>query len=244
MKRNSVLKSGIGSVALCLALAGCGSSSPMAMFEHTPTTFVVLIDGSGSTAGDRALYVASLRAVAPELQPGDRLLVAPIGGEDRNAFHVALDVTVPDSDVTLDREEQLAKSRATVAKAAPLLVPEAGSKGSRSTLILAAIAAAAQAFGAAPRHGVLILLSDGVEEGPVVNLSKWTGDAKAITAQMQHVKQAGEIPDLSGVNMTVVGAGGAGNYAAVERWWRTYAAATHAKLVAYGRLAYRPQEQS
>lgn len=243
MKMNEMLLRLALSATLCLTLSACdaGEKAVADLLQHHKRTTLVLIDGSGSIAPeDRPIYVDSLGAVANTLQVGDRVVVAPIGDEDRGAFRVALDVTVADSDARLDREEAVAAARAKVNKAVPTLVPEGVRPGARSTLILAAIAAGAQAFGAGPHEGDrLVILSDGVEEGPIVNLTHVRADPTDISAALDNARKAGLLPALDGVEITVAGAGGP-NYAAVEQFWRAYAAATHANLIAYGRLPFRP----
>jgi len=229
--------------ALCLTISACDGTGKKVgdLLHHRPRTTLALVDTSGSIAPeDRPIYVGSLGAVANTLQAGDRLVVAEIGDGDRGAFRAALDVTVPDSDVRLDREEAVSAARAEVNKTVPTLVPEGAKRGARSTLILAAIAAGAQAFGNGPHEGDrLIILSDGVEEGPVINLTRVKADPADISAALDKARKAGLLPALDGVQITFAGAGGA-NYVAVEQFWRAYAAATHANLLAYGRLPFRP----
>lgn len=232
-------RSAIGGAVLCLALAGCkDTSSIVNLVRHRPRTTLVLIDTSASVAPqDRQLYATSLQAVANTLEAGDRLVVAHAGADNRGAWRAALDLEVPTSDVRLDREAAVAAARTQVNRAIPTLLPEGDQPGARSTLILAAIAAGAQAFGSGPYNGDrLILLSDAVEEGEVVNLKRISSSSGAVPAAIEAARRANLMPVLDGVEMTVVGAAGGD---AVQAFWTAFAASSHMRLVNYGRMPFR-----
>ncbi|WP_194745346.1 hypothetical protein [Thermaurantiacus tibetensis] len=200
-----------------------------------PRTFVVLVDASASVAPeDRALHLAALATVAEALRPGDRLLAAHAGEATRASFRPALDLRVEDDDRRLAREANIRRACLSLRRAAPALVPE-GARPARATRLLEAIAAAAPAFGARPRQGLLLLLSDGVEESAIANLDRAALDSAAIGAALARARAEGLLPDLAGVELHIVGAGGR-HYGAVERFWRAYAEATGARLAGYGRL--------
>lgn len=238
-------RSAISGALLCLALAGCkDASSIVNLVRHRPRTTLVLIDTSASVAPqDRQLYAASLQALANTLEAGDRLVVAHAGADNRGAWRAALDLEVPTSDVRLDREAAVAAARTRVNRAIPTLLPEGDQPGARSTLILAAIAAGAQAFGSGSGTGPhthdgdrLILCSDAVEEGAVVNLKRLGSSPGAVPAAIEAARRANLVPALDGVEMTVVGAAGGD---AVQAFWTAFAASSHMRLVNYGRMPFR-----
>lgn len=199
-------------------------------------TTIVLVDVSGSIdPDDRGLYIRSLRAAGANLSGGDRLLVAHVGDATRGRFRTAFDVEVPRSRVRLEQEEALARVRARVHREALRLVP-AEAPAQRHTRLLEAIAAAAPAFGPRPRLAArLILLTDAVEESGTLDLSRRPLDAAARREALVSARAEGLVPDLAGVDLHVIGAGGQ-HYASVEGFWRDWAKATGARLVAYGRL--------
>lgn len=204
---------------------------------------VVLVDHSGSIdRRDREIYARSLRAVADEMEPGDRLVVAAVGDDSRSAFQPLIDLTVPKTAIRVDQEQARAAGRRAVANAIPaILGTGADDIGASSTHLLDTIAGASQAFGSA-RADSLILLSDGVEDSEVGNVNKLRSPAD-IQEMLGKARRAGLLPELKGVSLTVVGAGGR-DYDRVEQFWRAYAAATHMTIAAYGRMAYRPVAQS
>lgn len=205
-----------------------------------PRTILVLVDVSGSvSAEDRALYIRSLRAAGASLEGGDRLIVAHVGDATRASFRPALDIRVPRSRVRLEQEEAVARARARVHREALRLVPAEGARD-RHSRILEAIAAGSQVFGAAPgARAHLLLLSDGVEESGLLDLSRRPLDAAGRQAVLARARAEGLVPSLPGVEMRVVGAGGR-HYASVEAFWRAWAAASGARLASYGRLPLAP----
>lgn len=202
-----------------------------------PRTTVVLVDASGSiNTADREIYLQSLQAVGETLAAGDRVLVARVGDQSRSDFRAASDITVKQTGIRLDEEEAVEKARAELAqRAAELIAPE----NAKSTRIMEAITAAAEAFGPVPREGgYLLLLTDAVEESDLANFARTAPNETAIASVLQKAKKAGLVPDLQGVNVSLVGAGGS-HYAEIEQFWRAYFAETGATLKSYGRLPYR-----
>jgi hypothetical protein len=201
-------------------------------------TTIILVDVSGSVApDDRAIYGRSIAAAADGLRPGDRILIAHVGDADRGQFRALLDHSVPRTNVRLDQEDALRRSRERVRRAGSAALSDA--PRARQTRLLEAIAAAAQAFGARPAPGSrLILLTDAVEESPTVDLSRRPLDAAARNETIARARSDGLVPRLDGVSLHIVGAGGR-HYASVEAFWRSWATATGARLEAYGRLPFR-----
>lgn len=220
-------------LALPIALDACSQEEP-------GRRIVVLIDQSGSIEpADRALYATSLSALAGDLRQGDRVLVAPIGDARAGQFRALIDLTVPRSRKRLERQHILDEARKQLAVAIPALLAPEQWAGGQHTRIVETIAAAAQIYHPGPRNGdLLILLSDGVEDSELIRLDRGSVEQLEDTAIVS-ARQQGLLPSLAGVAISVVGAGGP-KPAYVERFWRAYANATRASIVAYGRLPYRP----
>lgn len=205
---------------------------------------VVLIDRSGSIpAADRELYARSIDGIGAGIEAGGRVLVAEIGDTDRSHFRALLDVRAEDSDVRLKREASLRKARAELATALPTLLPEAPGAGAGSTRILETIVAASEAFrtGGSAKGGRLFILSDGIEESQAVNLARLPGDDEAINAALAQARAEGLLPDLKGIELHIIGAGGDDTTMGVEgvrAFWQAYAKATGASLANIGRLPH------
>lgn len=207
------------------------------------TVTVLLFDRSRSVnPADRDLYLSSLRALAEErLHGGDRLLFAAIGDQTRSSFRAAYDLQILSTDVRLDQEEAERTGKAELGRRIPTLLDAGDAAG--SSHILEAIASASEAFRAAPaaRHR-LILLTDGVEESDFANLDRAAITPQEIERAIARARQAGIVPDLGSVELSMIGVGGR-DFRGVEAFWRAFAAASRANLVRYGRLPYpRPQD--
>lgn len=206
---------------------------------------VVLIDRSGSIpAADRALYARSIDGIGAGIEAGGRVLVAEIGDTDRSRFRTLLDIRAEDSDVRLKREANLRKARAELTAALPTLLPEEPRAGAGSTRILETIAAASEAFGGGGSvRGGLFVLSDAIEESRAVNLARLPGNDQAIAEAIAEARTAGLLPDLKGIKLHIIGAGGDDTAIGVEgvrAFWHAYAEATGATLVHIGRLPHEP----
>lgn len=203
---------------------------------------VVLIDRSGSIpAADRALYARSIAGIGAGLDAGGRVLVAAIGDTDRSRFTPLFELKAEDSDVRLKREANLRKARAELTAALPTLLPEEPAAGADSTRILETIAAACEAFHG--KGGRLFVLSDAIEESPALDLARLPAGPEAIPGAIAEARAAGLLPDLKGVELHIIGAGGDDTRLGVEgirAFWHAYAEATGATLVRIGRLPHEP----
>lgn len=204
-------------------------------------TIVVLVDKSASIApADRELYKNSLDAIGDKLKGGDRLLVASVSGGGRSAFRANFDVTVERTGVRLDQEEAIADARGRLAThIAGILPPEGGAGSDVQTRLLESIASASQAFASGTRDdAVIVLLSDGVEDSELADLSSGVWNDASIKNTLDRAKDKGLLPDLLGIKLVVIGAGG-DNYESVEAFWKAYVVRTGAVMGAYGRLPWR-----
>lgn len=225
---------------LALVLVGCGGAAETVFWEP-PSVTVALVDASASVAPeDRGIYLKSLQAIAGGLDGGDRLLVGPVSAQA--VWRPNLDVSVENSNVRLDQEEAVGRARSEVEKALPALIPGQASVIVSQTRLIEAIAAASQAFGAPPfRNAELVLLSDGVEDSPLINLSGNRITPEEISTALDRAGDAGLLPKLTGLRLTVVGAGGR-DYASVKAFWQAWCERTGATLVNYGRLPYQARD--
>lgn len=232
----------LAALATALAIADPAHASVASLLSNVmqpakPRTLVLLVDSSGSVSPeDHKLYRQSASALASSLAPGDRVLVATVGDANRSTFRASLDLVVPRHRARLDQEEALAHASERVRRTAYELI--AMDRRPQHTRLLETIAAAAQAFGGQRAPGDrLWILTDAVEEGNHVNLARRPMDLRQIDASLASARAEGLLPNLAGVSLSIVGAGGK-HYASVAQFWRRYAAATGARLETYGRLAF------
>jgi hypothetical protein len=241
ISRSAILFAAIAaSVAMAIphpAPASVSSLFDAAFRPAKPRTLVLLVDASGSVSpDDRVLYRQSAKAFAASVAPGDRILVASVGDATRSSFRPALDLVVPRHRARLDQEEALARSSERVRRMAFALIDT--NERPQRTRLVETIVAASQAFDKQRAPGDrLLILSDAVEEGDSINLARRPLDVRQIDAALSAARADGLLPDLAGVELAIVGAGGQ-HYSSVAQFWRRYASATGAQLGQYGRLAF------
>jgi hypothetical protein len=201
---------------LCAAaslLGGC-KFDPLAKRDHT---MLVLVDQSGSI----------------------RLVLAPVNASSRSQFVTALDVTIPTTGRKSQDALNLASCYEKIEELVPILLP-ANTQGSvKVTRLLETIVAASEAFGPTPIEGSrLVLMTDGVEDSSLADFDDLPDDPTAVTTVLDKARDLGMLPNLSGVKISIVGAGG-DDFAAIQNFWKAYATATGATLTQYGRLPFK-----
>lgn len=226
--------------ALLAFLTGCEAVRAP---THSPRTSLVVIDRSASIdAADRELYAQSLRTIAGEFVPGDRVIVTDASDATRSQFRALIDLEVRSSNIRAQREKAVQDARSLLTGQVEALLPAQGTAGARSSHILDAIMGGAEVFSERRAGDRIVLLSDGVEEGSAVNLSHVT-NTTGVTKAIDQARKAGLIPSLRDVKLIVIGAGGR-NPTSVQDFWTAYVAAAGMSLESYGRLAYRPASAS
>lgn len=240
------VKNLVGIITIYAALLGTASTAQAGLENIVgrmlgtikPQTTVVLLDRSASIAKeDKELYLASLDEISESLRAGDRVILAKIGDRPRSGFRIEKEVAVKRTGKRLKDQEAVDKATMDLKSYAADFVGSANQNPAKHTLILETISAAAEAYEAAPRDGAsLVLLTDGIEESSLADFKHGKLNEAAIAATLKRIEQSGLLPDLRGVNVHLVGAGGR-NYAEIERFWRAYFSKTGATLKSYGRLA-------
>jgi len=227
------------------ALLGCDSgtenlASPVRGIlgeDPAPKLVVVFVDASASvTPEDWGIYRRSYDALLETLEPGDRLILAPIWERTLTAFSPLADralrkqgKAIPDNEERCRAVEEL--------RGAFDRIP----KGAQMTHILDALRAAQQRFAAYSTWKTrwLVLLSDMLEDSPEGSFAKATPDEKATAGLVDGQRRKGSFPDLAGVSVFAAGATAptAARMGEVERFWRAYLAETGAVVAqgAYGR---------
>ncbi len=197
--------------------SGCSRSSQ----ASTPrgTEIVVFVDFSASTTKeDRKLYeLAVTDQILSSLSAGDRLLIAPINDKTLTAFHPLVETTFPpkpefngwmDNVLKYNKQakevdDQVAHLKETVRKQVDALFAQRYT--SQWTDVFSSLLIAKQLFHNEPRHKVLVLLSDMIEDYPPYRFERiaWSSDTNK--KLLSELEGKGMIPDLSGVCIYVSG---------------------------------------
>jgi hypothetical protein len=197
--------------------AGCSRSSQ----ASTPrgTDIVVFVDFSASTTTeDRTLYQQAVTdQILHSLSAGDRLLIAPINDKTLTAFHPLVEATFPpkpefngwmDNVLRYNKQanevdDQVAHLKATVRTQVDAMFAKRYT--SQYTDVFSSLLIAKQLFHNQPRHKVLVLLSDMIEDYPPYRFERiaWSPDTNE--KLLSELEKKGLIPDLSGVCIYVSG---------------------------------------
>ncbi len=215
-----------------LSSAGCGrvgGKSPA-----YGKTVVVLADVSGSVRDREAIatYEDGFQKIVGKLGPGDVLVAGWITARSESEARLPINEVMPEVEKTVDNElvKEAARTRAARALAAkrPELIQrfdsllEAPAQGSRNTDILGALDLAQRIFASYPRPArALVLLSDMVQESPGLNLKGRDLGRRACSTLIRRLQKQGRIPELTGVQVWVVGArsGNAARFREIRAFW-------------------------
>ena len=204
---------------------------------------IVLVDQSASVrADDHELYGKLFTQIVEDggqcdrLVPGTRIVLAPIADRPASQFQT-VEHRVPKTGVTFDDQIALDKMCPQLKKDfSDLLKP---ARAVSQTYILDSLFAVAPLVQGAMGGRVRIFVaSDMLEESKIANFAKQRVDAARASKIIQKLKASGVLPNLTGAEVYVVGAGGkdAEDYVHLQSFWSAYFKATGAKLVEYGRL--------
>lgn len=226
----------------------------MACLERQPAQtgklVVMLVDRSQSTKEDRDLQHQACERILANLRAGDRLLAAYITDQSAADFRHALDEELPPPFPSMklwDIESQYRKRKAEWERGFAERQREVKQKmeaflnwesSARWTRIFETLRAAGQLTSLDRRpNKQLILFSDMIEESEVANFARFRPDEAFTRKEIERQRRAGILPDLRGVKVYVAGAHAdtLERWAAIEKFWREYFAASGAELVAYSR---------
>jgi hypothetical protein len=210
----------ISELLLMLSAFFAPAAVSVAAEAHPPTSVVVFIDYSGSIQGPaRAGYRRELEtSILPFLGAGDRLMVAPIHDKTLTGFRPLVEATLPPMpqfngfvDNTLKHAKTVKETERVIATTREQLkadVAQAFAKpfASRYTDIFSSLGMAEKYFHGDPRHKVLILMSDMIEDNPPYKFDamRWRPGETGTLVNELAAKRL--IPDLSGVCIYVSGA--------------------------------------
>jgi hypothetical protein len=205
---------------------------------HPPTSVIVFVDFSASIQGpSRAAYRREIETnILPYLAAGDRIMVAAIHDKTLTGFRPLVEATLPPMpqfngfvDNTLKHAQQVKATERLIATTRQQLKADVASTfakplASRYTDIFSSLAMAEKYLDGDPRHKVLVLMSDMIEDNPPYKFDaiRWhPGESGKLINELAAKRL---IPDLSGMCVYVSGA--SANNAAlaghIAGFWQAY----------------------
>ena len=227
-----------------LAGTACFVSSKVA--DTVANEIIIFVDFSESIRGENMSLIQQdfTELIIPSLEPGDRILVAPINDKTLTSFHPLVEVSLlarPEFNGWSDNTLQYTKDVKAVEKQVERVreelltqVPEALAQGGSSlkTDIFSSVVMAEKLFRDDPTRKVLILMSDMIVDYPPYRFDKISWSPEKNQELLAELDEKGLIPDLSGVCVYVSGvsAGTAELAGQIGDFWQAYFARTNANL--------------
>jgi hypothetical protein len=210
------------------------------------TSIVVFVDFSGSIQGaERASYRLELeREILPALQPGDRILIAPIHDRTLTGFRALAEATLPETpqfngwrDNRLDYNRRLRAAEKELSDTREQLTRDVKDAFSRPyasayTDIFSSLVMAEKIFSGDARRKVLVLMSDMIEDNPPYKFDAMAWQPGTIERLLADLGAKHRLPDLTGVCVYVTGASApnAQLLQDIARFWEAYFRRAHADL--------------
>lgn len=222
-------------VFLVFLALSCSSRAP----SYIPKYVVIFVDFSGSTRGDRGLYLRTLQLVLAGLLPGDRLLIAPITDKTLINFlpitEVTLDEPTPQRwfDNPLVYKHQVASIDLTDAAKLNRASGEidaafASDQEAPKTSILASLDIASNLLAAADnRRKQLVILSDMIEDSDEYDFDRLHLTPHEIQQIIDQRRGSNGLPKLSSVTVYIAGASASNGrkFREIENFWLDYLSA-------------------
>lgn len=224
---------------------GCAVACESRQPDDTAKAVILFLDRSASTEADRSLYAQACERIFSALQPGDRIVAGWITESTAADFRSYIDEELPaqippmgiaDVQLQYKKKQQVwehdYQSRREVIRRKLEDLSSWNSTSAR-TKIFESVRVAAQVFASEQRPTkFLILVSDMIEDSDVANFERARLDDSFIVGEIARQRDAGILPDLSGVRVFAAGASAETmqRAAAVERFWREYFASTGASM--------------
>jgi hypothetical protein len=225
MKAFEIPRIALSAIVMVCAVAVGIPASASPSIKQAPKTVVVLVDVSKSISSEDRMkaYRESFSSAITAIRPRDRLVIGPLGANDRSTWSYEFDaVFPPGSGVKVADDRASAGFKKKAAAAFDALMERGEKRPDTATRIADAIDAASEAFTRDPANArVLLILSDMEESGS------------------KPVKHRKAPASLEGASVHVAGAGGGQRYSEIETAWRTYFSTARGAELAYGRFPAR-----
>jgi hypothetical protein len=171
------------------------------------------------------------------MKPGDRVIVATITDKTYTRFKTLIDCVLPVSDWTADnpllyrRKLEGAYKELESAIDAVFAEPRV-----TETAIMDGVLAAEKVFESDRRRRVLVIWSDMLEDSGPYDFARHSPTAATTARIISDKRKAGELPDLGGARVFVLGATGSSTRQAraVEQFWRAFLRESQSASVTYG----------
>jgi len=239
----------VGALAICALLALTACVKPEPVVTQEPVAWVVLLDLSGSTQGQRPAFEEGLSAVVDSMNYGDSIVVIDVSNQSRQNAQIRAEATLPvfepvDAQNDYNVEKQRKKFEAENPIAAfksqvltPELMKAMASEVSSGTDLLGSLDVARKHFALVDGTPRLVILSDMLLEAPEPVLSGAPVDFRAgpptqPTELLGVQRKEARFPDLSGVEVLVIGASAPDDarWDSVRAYWTGYMSECGANL--------------
>lgn len=204
------------------------------------TLQILLIDTTQSiTQTDKHLYrTAALKSIS-QVKPGDRLVIARISHAPLGEFTVDADMSFTKSGRHFEDVAKLKKSTSEAEKLIDTFLnsPPSASKSTRILEVLTALSPLISEARSKKMRVKLLALTDAIEESPTVNMKNQVLSDTLSKSIIARQKEQSLLPDLMTVEVYFVGGSGSTPVAtkAIEKFWRSFVAASKGDVVFYGR---------
>jgi hypothetical protein len=217
-------------LAVLLPLAGAGCQRGE---SETAKVVVVFMDVSASVR-DFDIYRAGWPKIIERLQGGDRIVLARITDETFTRFRPVLDREIPafnpftDNKLQYEKRARQVRQEITEGLEKALTAPRSPRTDIMNSLVLAEKIFTADRR----RRGVLVLLSDMLEDSEEYNFERLRITDEFTRRVIEDKRRRGQLPNLGGATVYVAGASGrtAGKAHEVQRFWLEYVKAANARL--------------
>ena len=228
------------------SLAGTACFVSSTAVDSVAKEIIIFVDFSESIRGKNMSLIQQdfAELILPSLEPGDRILVAPINEKTLTSFHPLIDATLPakpafngwaDNTLAYNKEVKVVEEEvARVREQLSTQVPEALAQGGSSlkTDIFSSLLMAEKLFEDEPTRKVLILMSDMIVDYPPYRFDKIAWTLEKNKELLRELVEKGMMPDLSGVCVYVSGAsaGTAELAGQISAFWHAFFALSNANL--------------
>lgn len=205
---------------------------PLGCRQRTNKVVVAFADVSLSVKSYEP-YLAAWQKICSCLQPGDRLLLAPISGSTYSEFKPLLDEEVQGVSwwqwLGEERQEHGTAKQTQTQELTSAFKTLTEMERSDKTDILDAFVLASKIFGGDPRKRVLVVCSDGIQDSANLSFYKTHLTPEFTDSFVEKTKQAGRLPDLKGVHIYFAGTAAAevksrvvNSEFEIESFWRSF----------------------
>lgn len=187
-----------------------------------PKLITVALDLSASPSGeDWTVYESNYQRLLQHVCPGDRVVLTPIISRPHLRAKPAADIEFPATGIRLNDEEAARRNKRAL-RDAFLKLKAMPREHSTPILETLSVVQPLKMADGARAHWWIVLLTDGRQESPLLNVERDTLATDQVRQVVQKLKSQGALPDLSGATVFVGGAASATpeKFIQTQRFWQ------------------------